>query len=208
MFQLALAGPAGYLKDDCSVDVSGVKLPTMPDLCRREKHWHRHREKWPCPPTSAGPVAPTEAAQEEHLLPHRNASAVGLHHATLAHLRVPVYMWSQNVCRSQNVCKLNVTFTHSVFHSQASLREAKLCLHWSQHHLRLLITPHPLMGCGRPAPFECELNLLGSPCGAGWVNKRSGRFNVKLLGQICYLFHSCLSPKRSALMLAEVLQNT
>ena len=27
------------------------------------------------------------------------------------------------------------------------------------------------MGWGRPAPLRCELNLLGRPCGAGWVNK-------------------------------------
>ena len=27
------------------------------------------------------------------------------------------------------------------------------------------------MGWGRPAPLWCELNLLGRPCGAGWVNK-------------------------------------
>ena len=27
------------------------------------------------------------------------------------------------------------------------------------------------MGWGRQAPLRCELNLLGRPCGAGWVNK-------------------------------------
>ena len=27
------------------------------------------------------------------------------------------------------------------------------------------------MGWGRPAPLRCELNLLGRPCGAGWLNK-------------------------------------
>ena len=27
------------------------------------------------------------------------------------------------------------------------------------------------MGWGRPAPLRCELNLLGRPCWAGWVNK-------------------------------------
>ena len=31
----------------------------------------------------------------------------------------------------------------------------------------------PLMGWGRPAPLLCELNVLGRPCGAGWVNKES-----------------------------------
>ena len=31
----------------------------------------------------------------------------------------------------------------------------------------------PLMGCGRPVPLLCELNLLGLPYGAGWVNKES-----------------------------------
>ena len=29
------------------------------------------------------------------------------------------------------------------------------------------------MGWGRPAPLRCELNLLDSPYGAGWVNKES-----------------------------------
>ena len=31
--------------------------------------------------------------------------------------------------------------------------------------------PFPLMGWGRLVPLLCGLNLLGSPCGAGWVNK-------------------------------------
>ena len=28
-----------------------------------------------------------------------------------------------------------------------------------------------VMGWGRPVPLQYELNLLGRPCGAGWVNK-------------------------------------
>ena len=28
-----------------------------------------------------------------------------------------------------------------------------------------------IMGWGRPGPLRCELNLLGRPCGARWVNK-------------------------------------
>ena len=31
------------------------------------------------------------------------------------------------------------------------------------------------MGWGRPAPLLCELNLLGRPYGAGWINKESLR---------------------------------
>ena len=31
------------------------------------------------------------------------------------------------------------------------------------------------MGWGRAAPLRCELNLLGSSYGAGWVNKESSR---------------------------------
>ena len=30
------------------------------------------------------------------------------------------------------------------------------------------------MGPGGPTPLLSELNLLGRPCGAGWVNKDSG----------------------------------
>ena len=50
-------------------------------------------------PPSARPAGPAGAAQEERLPLKRNASAGGLHHTTFAHLRVPVCMWSQNVCR-------------------------------------------------------------------------------------------------------------
>ena len=31
------------------------------------------------------------------------------------------------------------------------------------------------MRWGRPAPLRCELNLLGRPCGAGWVKKEYPR---------------------------------
>ena len=39
----------------------------------------------------------------------------------------------------------------------------------------------PLTGWGRPAPLQCELNLLGSPCGADWVNKESTMAGSPLL---------------------------
>ena len=51
------------------------------------------------PPPSAWPAGPAGEAQEKRLPLKRNASAGGLHHTTFAHLRVPVCMWSQNVCR-------------------------------------------------------------------------------------------------------------
>ena len=55
----------------------------------------------------------------------------------------------------------------SIFHSLASLLEAKVML----GHLRLQTRPSPPDGMGRPAPLQCELNLLGLPYGAGWVNE-------------------------------------
>ena len=42
-----------------------------------------------------------------------------------------------------------------------------------QSHLAIVTRPSSLIGWGRPVPFLCELNLLGCPCGAGWVNKDS-----------------------------------
>ena len=43
------------------------------------------------------------------------------------------------------------------------------------------------MGWGRPAPLRCELNLLGRPCGAGWVNKDviSAPSKMLLITDIC-----------------------
>ena len=35
------------------------------------------------------------------------------------------------------------------------------------------------MGWGRLAPLLCELNLVGRPCGAGWVNKDINRGHRK-----------------------------
>ena len=81
----------------CSVAVSGVILQAVPDLRRRKNQaW---KEVATHPPLLAGPAGPAGAAQEEHLLLQRNASAVGLHHITFARLRESVYTWSQNVRR-------------------------------------------------------------------------------------------------------------
>ena len=54
-----------------------------------------------------------------------------------------------------------------------------LLSHWSQHHLRLYARNPSLIGWERPVPLLCELklNLLGSPCGAGWVKKEDYDFD-------------------------------
>ena len=60
----------------------------------------------------------------------------------------------------------------SIFHSPASRWEAKLCSVTGPNtieHCRP--DPPPMMGWGRLVPLLCELNLLGRPCGAGWVKK-------------------------------------
>ena len=82
----------------CSVAVSGVMLPTVSDLRRQNKSAWKDSEvaRHPPWPLSAGPAG---AAQEEHLLLKRNASAVGLHHATFERLRLSVYMLCQKVRR-------------------------------------------------------------------------------------------------------------
>ena len=56
-------------------------------------------EEAPHSPLLAVPAGPAGAAQEEHLLLQRKASAVGLHHTTFARFGVSVYLWSQNVRR-------------------------------------------------------------------------------------------------------------
>ena len=97
---LALAGRASVLKNGvlrCRLGCYDVILQAVPDLRRRKNQaW---KEVATHPPLLAGPAGPAGAAQEEHLLLQRNASAVGLHHITFARLRESVYTWSQNVRR-------------------------------------------------------------------------------------------------------------
>ena len=45
------------------------------------------------------------------------------------------------------------------------------------------------MGWGRPTPLLCELNLLGRPCGAGWVNKDE-TLRLELFGPFQANYHS------------------
>ena len=63
----------------CSVAVSGVMLPTVPDPHRKNK---KQRQAWKevarHPPLPAGPACPAGAAPEEHLLLLRKATAAGL----------------------------------------------------------------------------------------------------------------------------------
>ena len=76
----------------CSIAVSCVMLPTVPDLRRRKtRQVALHRLLF------AEPAGPAGAAQEEHLLLQRSASAVELHHISFACLRESVYTWLQNV---------------------------------------------------------------------------------------------------------------
>ena len=49
----------------CSVSVWGVKLPTVPDLCRKSQTW---KEVALHSSPSIGPAGPAGAAQEEYLL--------------------------------------------------------------------------------------------------------------------------------------------
>ena len=81
----------------CSVAVSGVMLPTVPVLCRRQSNRYRMTRKWPCTHRLAGPAGQARVVQQEHLLLQWNTSALGLHHATYARLRVSLYMRSQYV---------------------------------------------------------------------------------------------------------------
>ena len=94
---LALVDVLAISKTVCFVAVSDVMMPAVSDLRRRKNQaW---KEVAPHPPLFAWPAGPAGAAQEEHLLLQRSASAVGLHHITFARLRESVYTWSQNVRR-------------------------------------------------------------------------------------------------------------
>ena len=58
----------------------------------------------------------------------------------------------------------------------------------------------PLMGWGRPEPLLCELNLLGRPCGAGWVNKefaQSWTMVIRMLLQLENPWHKTDSQNQS-----------
>ena len=87
----------------CFVTVSGVmfKMLTVPDLrCFAEEKNMTWKEMALHSPPSAGPAGRAGAAQEEHLPLQRNSSAAEQHDlAMFARLHVPVYVWSQNVCR-------------------------------------------------------------------------------------------------------------
>ena len=65
------------------------------------------------------------------------------------------------------------TFTHSIiFHSLDSQCEDTICLVTGPNTIQdCRQDPPALMGWGRQVPLQCELNLLGRPCGTGWVNK-------------------------------------
>ena len=60
------------------IAVSGVMLPTVPDLDRKKEEKPAWKEVARHPPLSAGPACPAGAAQEEHLLLLRKATAAGL----------------------------------------------------------------------------------------------------------------------------------
>ena len=76
---LALAGPAGDLKNALLRRRLGCLLPTVPDPHRKRK---KKKQTWKevarHPPLSAGPACPAGAAQEEHLLLLRKDTAAGL----------------------------------------------------------------------------------------------------------------------------------
>ena len=85
------------------------------------------------------------------------------------------------------------TFTHSIFNSLASQREAKLFLVTGSNIIKdCRPNPPPVMGWGRLAPFLCQLNVLSRPVGAGWDNK-----DVFILGSgpsvhIVIMVHKCV----------------
>ena len=64
-------------------------MPTVSDLSRRNQAWKEVAEH---PPLSARMAGPAGAAQKKHLLLQRNASAIGLFHATFA--RLPIYLYT------------------------------------------------------------------------------------------------------------------
>ena len=76
---LALAGPAGDLKNALLRRRLGCLLPTVPDPHRKKK---KKKQTWKevarHPPLSAGPACPARVAQEEHLMLLRKATAAGL----------------------------------------------------------------------------------------------------------------------------------
>ena len=98
--ELAPAGPAGNLKNTLlrrrvGCYVAGCVLPSQ----KKKNKPGMEIEEAPHSPLLAVPAGPAGAAQEEHLLLQRKASAVGLHHTTFARFGVSVYLWSQNVRR-------------------------------------------------------------------------------------------------------------
>ena len=76
----------------CSVAVSDITLPTVPDLNRR-KEVARH------PSLSAGPAGPVGKAQEVHLLLLRNTAAAGQLLFICLCWFVSVYIWPRHVRR-------------------------------------------------------------------------------------------------------------
>ena len=73
LLRLALAGPAGYLRNALLRRRLGVVLLTVPDLAgEKKKAW---KEVALHPPLSSWPADPAGAAQEEHLLLLRIAAA-------------------------------------------------------------------------------------------------------------------------------------
>ena len=83
----------------CSVAVSGVMLPTVPDLHGKDKIKKAWKEVARHPPLSVGPAGLAGAAQEEHLLLLQNATAAGPQLDICTCWFVSGYIWSQNVCR-------------------------------------------------------------------------------------------------------------
>ena len=176
----------------CSVAVSGVVLPTVPDLRRRNQAW---KEVALHPPLSSGPASAGPAA-----VPGGNGTG-GVPNSALRPswcgtggppgLRRPASSkaqpvpcgqtaWSKAlsgldgpplpglVCSAAPLAQSSPKHRHSptlsLIHRPPNVRPS---------YARSLVPtpsetdPPPLMGCGMPAPLRRKLNQLSRPCGAG-----------------------------------------
>ena len=107
---LALAGPAGDLKNALSVAVSGAMLPTVSDVSRSQQQAWKEVALY-SPFSAVNLCRLAGAAQEEHLLLQRNASAVtALLDSITLHLRACACLFIRGLeMRADSTCPFHLT---------------------------------------------------------------------------------------------------